>query len=86
VNTVDRGVGFPVAAVVLGAIGTGFVVLGILGRTAPQAVGFAPALRETVVSSALVLSGLGLLAVEAAMLFGWARRRASAAKRSGDAP
>lgn len=74
-STVQRGAGFPVLALMLGFVGSALVALGLLGLFAPDAVGFAPVLRESVVASALVASGAVFLVVEMVVFLGWARRR-----------
>ena len=74
-STVRRGAGLPVLVLVIGAIGTGFVVLGLMGLFAPESVGFAPLLRESMVASALVTSGAVFMVIEAVVILVWVRRR-----------
>lgn len=76
-STVDRRAGLPVLVLVLGAIGSAFLVLGLLGLFAPESVGFAPILRESLVASALVASGAVFMVIEAVVILAWARRRRS---------
>ena len=78
-STVDRGAGFPVAAVALGLVGTGLLILGLLGYFEPEFGRMAPSLARPAVSGALVLGGIVALALEGVMLVAWARRRAAAA-------
>lgn len=71
----QRGRGFPVLVLLLGLVGSVLAALGLLGLFAPQAVSFAPILRESPVASALVASGTVFLVLELIVFLGWARRR-----------
>jgi hypothetical protein len=80
-STVARSHDFPLFAVVLGAIGSLCLLLGLLGQFSPGLVSFAAVLAEATVSAALVTMGAILLTLELAIILSWSKRRATAGQR-----
>ncbi|MFT5449722.1 MAG: hypothetical protein ACI9DC_004919 [Gammaproteobacteria bacterium] len=73
--SVDRGHGFPMFAVVLGAIGAVCLAFGLLGHFSLGVISFVPVLAESTVSNALILVGAIFVAFELALVLRWVQRR-----------
>ena len=73
--SVERGSGFPVPAVILGAIGAPLLAFGVMGLFAPAATEFLPMLREPTIATAFLAVGAVLTAIELVMVLSWLRRR-----------
>ena len=62
-------------ALALGTVGAVCLAFGMLGQFSPESVAFAPLVRESMVSAALIIIGAIFLSIELGLVLAWVKRR-----------